>query len=171
MDEFIANLGSQDPEERQLAAFELGQTENPDAVPHLIAALDDPDLQVRIYAIQGLRDIPASSSIQPLCNTLESSLNEPLIVSNVCRALGEIKDPASLPTLTRLLKNPEPFTRYDSAYALGEIGDPAAIPALEEIYGDETMPEREDEDGDFVDTVYSVGQQAKRAVDMIKSQP
>ena len=170
MNELIEQLDSEEPEERQLAAFELGQTENRNAVPHLISALNDPDLYVRIYAIQGLRDIPDQSAVEPLCTTLKTSLDESLIVSNVCRALGEIKDSASVPTLLKLLEHSEPLIRYDAAQTLGEIGDPAAIAGLEAIYDDVTMPSQVDDDGAIVDTEYSVGEQAKRAVDMIKSQ-
>ena len=168
MEQLIKKLGSVNANERQLAVFELGQTKNQSAVPYLISALADSDLMVRIYAIQGLRDIPDRTATSPLCDLLESNLGEPLIVSNACRALGEIGDSDSIPILLKMLKNPEPFTRYDAAQALGEIGDPAAIAHLEAIFDDKAMPEREDEDGNFVDTIYSVGEQAKRAVEMIK---
>lgn len=170
MDELIEQLRAGDPEVRQMAAFNLGQTRDKKAIPHLVSVLDDSDLYARVYAIQALRDIPDKSSTLPLCNALKSSLDQPLIVSNVCRALGQIKDSESISTLLELLKNSDPFTRYDAAYALGEIGDPVAITALEAMFSDETMPEREDEDSDFVDTIYSVGEQAKRAVEMIKNQ-
>ena len=83
-------------------------------------------------------------------------------------ALGEIGSAEALPTLVKLLSDSKPFTRYDAALALGEIGDASAVPALTKLFDDDTMPEREDEDGDFVDTLYSVGEQAKRAVAMIE---
>ena len=108
-DELVTQLKSSEADERQLAAFELGQTESQAAVPHLISALTDSDLMVRVYAIQGLRDISDKSAVQPLCDILETNLDEPLVVSNVCRALGEIGDSASVPLLLTLLKNSDPF--------------------------------------------------------------
>ena len=170
MDELILKITSEDIEERQDVAYELGQTENPNAVPYLVKMLSDPDLYVRIYAIQGLRDIPDKSAVQPLCTILQSNLHQPLIVSNVCRALGEIRDSAAVPFLSKLLEHHESFVRYDAAFALGEIGDTDAIQSLEFLYNDKSMPSRKDEGGGAVHTIYSVGQQAKRAVEMIKGE-
>ena len=168
MEELISGLSSDDADTRLEAVFELGETEDPKAVPYLIGALDDSDFYVQVQAIQGLRDIPDSASVGPLCKLVENADPHPTIVSNVCVALGEIGSAEALPTLVKLLSDSKPFTRYDAALALGEIGDASAVPALTKLFDDDAMPEREDEDGDFVDTLDSVGEQAKRAVAMIE---
>lgn len=169
IERWVQELGSDDAEKRRTAAYELGQNGSSLAVPHLIAALDDADLQVRIYAIQSLRDLRDPLAVQPLCELLEKQSAEPLIVSNIMRALGAIRSNQALPTLLEALRSDDPFTRYDAAFALGEIGDPSAIPALEKLSTDTTMPERAAGQGGAQSTVYSVGEQAQRAIELLRT--
>lgn len=162
---------SMDIDERRTAAYALGNSNDTDAVPKSLAALDDPDLYVRIYAIQSLRDLKDDRAVQRLCRLLEEQASEPLIVSNVTIALGSIRSPKAIPTLAAALNSDEPFTRYEAAFALGQIGDPSAIPALEKLLSDKTKPERFNAIGLLEEsTVYTVGEQAQRAIGMIRSQ-
>lgn len=165
MQKLINDLTRGSVQQREVAAIELGQLQSSDALPYLIAALRDSDLYVRVAAIQGLSDLKNAAAVPTLCELVLSQLHEPLIVSNVCIALSEIRSSAATATLMELLSGDEPFTRYEAAYALGEIGDQAAVPALTKLLTDTTMPEREDQD-----TLYSVGEQAQRALDLIASQ-
>lgn len=160
-------LTSADVEERRTAAYEMGQKVGRDGVPHLITALDDADLQVRVYALQSLRDLRDERAVGRLCELLNKSSTEPLIVSNVMRALGAIRSSQALPALFQSLESSEPFTRYDAAQALGDIGDPAAIPALTKLLSDQTMPERRGPTGGLESTVYSIAEQAQRAIDRL----
>lgn len=161
---------STDAEKRRTAAYELGGSTDPDAVSKLLDALDDPDLYVRVYAIQSLRDLKDSQAVPRLCRLLEEQASEPLIVSNVTKALGSIGSPKAIPTLVAALESDDAFTRYDAAYALGEIGDPSAIPVLEKLLSDKTKPESHDDNGLLQNsTLYTVGEQAQRAIDMIHS--
>ena len=168
MDELLAQLSDTNPDVRRDAAYELGETHDIAAVPHLLALLTD-DLYVRVHAIQALRELGDRSATAPLCSLIAAEAPHRLIMSNTCRALGAIADERAIPTLQTLLLSPEPFARYDAAFALGEIGHESAIPTLRGIADDQTMPVYEDEDGDCQETIYSVGEQAKRAIDMIPS--
>ncbi len=52
---------------------------------------------------------------------------------NVCIALGNIADPATVPSLTRVLReDPSPIVRGHAAWALGRIGTKEAVTALKE---------------------------------------
>ena len=168
LEKLVTQLASSDVEERRAAAYALGQSGGKDAVPHLINALSDPDLYVRTYAIQSLRDLRDPRAVNRLCELLTEQAAEPQIVSNVMRALGSIKSPLALPTLLAALESDDPFTRYDVAFTLGEIGDPAAIPALEKLRSDETKPERRDCGVTVQSTIYTVGEQAQRAIEMLR---
>ena len=169
MDELIARLGHNDPEIRRQAAFKLRESRNIAVAAHLINSLHDEDLCVVVYAIQALRNLKDASATEPLCSLITAQLPHRLVVSNACRALGEIADKRAIPSLVQLLQSSDAFTRYDAAFALGEIGDASAVPPLQRLVDDDTMPEYEDEDGDYQDTIYSVGQQARRAIESIRS--
>ena len=67
MDNLIANLRSDDPAVRQQAAFDLGETENLAATPHLVEALNDDDRYVQVHAIQALRNLRDSAATESLC--------------------------------------------------------------------------------------------------------
>ena len=45
-------------------------------------------------------------------------------------ALGELRDPASLPVIVAASRDPEKDIRKAAYYALGELGDPRAVPSL-----------------------------------------
>lgn len=156
-------LSSTDVAERRTAVIELGESNDPDAVPKLLVALDDPDGPVRSYAVKSLRDRKDGRAVQRLCRLLEEALpsNSP-IASEVIAALGSIGSPNAIPTLTAALESDVVFTRYDAAYALGQIGDPSAIPALEKLVSDTERPHSKDK-------LSTVGEQAQRAIDMIRS--
>ncbi|MBI2871817.1 MAG: tRNA epoxyqueuosine(34) reductase QueG [Chloroflexi bacterium] len=51
---------------------------------------------------------------------------------NACVALGNLRDPAAVPALTRALQHGEPLVRGHAAWALGRIGGGAARRALEQ---------------------------------------
>jgi epoxyqueuosine reductase len=62
------------------------------------------------------------------------------LLRNVCIALGNDRDPASLPALTEALRDPEPLVRGHAAWALGRIGGPGADTALRAALSGETDP-------------------------------
>src|SRR5438132_11678394 len=53
------------------------------------------------------------------------------LLRNVCVALGNVADRASVPALTAALEDPEPLVRGHAAWALGRLGGTAARAALE----------------------------------------
>jgi epoxyqueuosine reductase len=59
------------------------------------------------------------------------------LLRNVCVALGNIGDPASVPALTRALRDHEPLVRGHAAWALGRIGGAEACAALADALSSE----------------------------------
>lgn len=54
---------------------------------------------------------------------------------NIAVALGNIGDPAAIPSLTQALHDPEPIIRAHAAWALGKIGNQSAKRTLESALG------------------------------------
>ena len=142
-------------EERRNAAYGLGKHDDVNVAPRLIDLLSDPDLYVRVYAIQTLRDIKDERAVLPLCELLDKPNPEDLIPSNVTRALAAIGDRRAVPTLIKALESPDSFTRSDAAYALGEIGDPSAIPSLRQLEHDATLPRRYHDNGGVSGVIFA----------------
>ena len=67
------------------------------------------------------------------------------LLRNVCVALGNVADRASVPALTAALEDPEPLVRGHAAWALGRLGGTAARAALERALSREADAEVRDE--------------------------
>jgi HEAT repeat protein len=70
-------------------------------------------------------------------------LNDPswYLVRNILLVLGEIADPATIPTIATTLKHPEPRVRRDAVAALGKIGGLRAFALLKDCLGDNEVYE------------------------------
>ena len=126
------------------------------AVEPLIAALGDPDLDVRVSAAAALVQISAPG-FEPLIAALKDQNTdvrafaavtlgqigdaavEPLILalkqypdkrSGVAQILGQIGDPRAVEPLIVALKDQNDYVRQWAAHALGKIGDPRAVEPL-----------------------------------------
>lgn len=69
--------------------------------------------------------------IAPLIKALTNRPDD--LRSAVVRALAEIGDKSATPSLTRLLRDPNPLIASAAADALGIISDPKAVPSLVQI--------------------------------------
>ncbi len=67
------------------------------------------------------------------------------LLRNVCIALGNVADRASVPALAAALDDPEPLVRAHAAWALGRLGGAAARAALERALSREADAEVRDE--------------------------
>jgi len=63
------------------------------------------------------------------------------LLRNVCIALGNVADRASVPALAAALDDPEPLVRGHAAWALGRLGGSSARAALEDALSRETEAE------------------------------
>lgn len=110
-----------DPVERSLAAWWLGEHEDDRAVDALLDALNDDSRLVRIASAWALGEIKDRYSIDGLIETLETD-REPLVREMAALALGEIEHPSAIGALER-------------AYERDKSLAPAVIWALGEIAG------------------------------------
>ena len=165
--ELERDVGDADAQIRQTAVYELGQLNNPSAIPLLINSLDDEDDFVRVYAIQSLSALCAKDAVTRLCTILDSERNR-TILSNAIKALVNIADLSAVPALIQATNDVNAFVRHDAAWALGELRDHRAIPSLESLLNDNTKPIQMDENGLLTQSsIYRVCDHAKMALEKL----
>ena len=102
------------------------------AVPALIQALQDPDIQVRANAIYALDFIGESATdAVPALILLLKDLNEDVRL-HALEALGQIGSKDAVSALTQALKGQDEDVRLHAVQALEQIGTPEALKAVEE---------------------------------------
>ena len=99
----------------------------PDALPELVAALDDPQPAIRYWGAIGLGNIGAPAA-NPTAARLTQALTDPAAVVRVAaaRALCLLDQPApALPVLTEVMANGAQWERLHAANVLDEIDEQA----------------------------------------------
>jgi len=146
---------------REEAASSLGDTENPRAVPLLLALIDDPEDYVRetaVGAIGKVRDPSVGPQLVPFLASPNKNLRKaaafalgelriqdavpglleltkdriPVVRTAAATALGKIGAPVDIGPLVALLEDSDPDAAQMATWALGEIADPSAIAPLEQ---------------------------------------
>lgn len=113
---------------RQTAAPDIQELEENRDIRGLISLLSDPDYMIRKRAADSLGRI-GTRAISAL--NYRAGHGEVMDRLGVVEALARIRDPKSIPVLTKiLLKDPSNEMRWIAAIALGEVGDPNPIPVL-----------------------------------------
>ncbi|MFA5362482.1 MAG: HEAT repeat domain-containing protein [Candidatus Omnitrophota bacterium] len=148
---------------KEKVLWTLGEIKNPDAVPVLIQALNDPDTRVTNAAVDAIKkigeeavrglmkaasdgDIQHRKTAIVTLGKMEDSLAAPVVISalndenpEIQRAaactLGEIKDISAGPALLRVMENnTDAKVKQTTAWALGEIHyEPAADSLIKEL--------------------------------------
>jgi HEAT repeat protein len=121
-------LDDRNPDVRAAAVQAIRKAKDVDAVPALVAHIEDPDERVGLYIAQALAEL-APPEVVPL-------LQAPLLRSDAsgrwraAYVLGERKEPRAVSVLARALKDDEVLVARTAAEALSKIGTTAAITAL-----------------------------------------
>jgi ATP-dependent DNA helicase RecQ len=102
--------------------FQLGETGSPLAVPELIAALEDPNGNVRRLAASALGKIGDARAFTPLL-TLLAQEQKPQVRQYAVKALGKIGDPRARPMLQKIAadENERDYTRKAARAALSRL--------------------------------------------------
>ncbi|MGQ9573795.1 MAG: HEAT repeat domain-containing protein [Thermoguttaceae bacterium] len=108
---------------------QLEQIGGGECVQALAQLLDDPDAEIRESARRALEANPAPEATAKLLAGLQSA-QEPQWRVALANSLGARGDPASVPTLARLLGQQDQAVVAAAARALGKIGGPEAAEAL-----------------------------------------
>jgi HEAT repeat protein len=125
-------------EVRTFAAVMLGTMGNREAVPALIKALVDGDLNVKHAAAESLGRIRDDRAVLPLIEALTGDM---WLQFPAAMALGELADSRAVGPLVALLEMPG--ANMPAIQALGKIGDPAALGPLGKLLEDEEPSLRE----------------------------
>lgn len=115
-------LQSQHTDVREAAANALGKTASPDAIPMLREALNDKAENVRWFAVEGLRKLNAVDAVPQLCN-LATADKSPLVREIVVKTLGEMGQPAAIPSLRNALEDDNQRVRESAVSAIKELGE------------------------------------------------
>jgi HEAT repeat protein len=131
---------------RDYAATALLRLLDHQTLEYLIAALKDPQVELRIYAVRALGAIINPNlrlrlllgrAVDPLIEALKDpDFN---VRSSAANALGNIGVESAVEPLLASLKDPSPLVGGWAAFALGEIGDKRAVEPLIEALKDPVM--------------------------------
>ncbi|GMU61383.1 MAG: hypothetical protein AMXMBFR34_31460 [Myxococcaceae bacterium] len=111
-----------DPDQRKFAADILGELGKEEAVPGLVAALDDGDGNVRAAAAEALGRIGGGVARRSLEGLLRAG--DPLLRVCALEGLARLRAPPPLPALGPLLD--DPLTRPSAFRLLGQVAHPTA---------------------------------------------
>ena len=130
----LRKLNSDDPQQRLDAIRALGELNDAKATEYLVGAANDPDMRIRIKAIDTLGNAHAKEATGLLIQQLFLRGTDLPTKQRILAALGKIGDPrATGPILDILSRDIDPAVRGNAIFALGEIGDRAALSALESL--------------------------------------
>ena len=102
------------------------------AVDPFIDLLQNENPSIRVYAIEGLKEIDDERVVEPIINALQDEK----VRLNAIVALGELQDSRAVEPLLGFLADDDYFIRFRVVIALGEIKDVRAIEPLIQMLGD-----------------------------------
>jgi HEAT repeat protein len=111
------------------------------ALPALIAALKDPDEEIRVVAAKALTQIPGTKTTLALVGGLHDESSS--VRMAIAESLGTLRDRSAVPALLQQLQTDlDMGVRYACLTSLGMIGDPAASATLVKYTSDKDGPTR-----------------------------
>jgi HEAT repeat protein len=133
-------LESNNSRDRLRALVSLRDFPAEDAVPLILKAIDDENLQIRSMAVFALGIKPTEACFPVLARILETE-SDYGIRADAAGALGYLKDIRAVEPLMRAFyEDVEWLVRFSAAVSLGNLGDPRAFDALiEALRAKETL--------------------------------
>ena len=160
----FAESDGDDPRVRRYLALAVGRLQSPppDAIGHLVAALDDPDGETRIsviWALAALGDASVTLKLAELYVSDDAGIRKMAVY-----ALGSLPGEAQLGTLRTALADPTPDVRWNAAAALARRGDRQSVPVLRRMldrdYVERTVTPSPEADNNLVGEVMVSGLEA-----------
>jgi len=111
------------PPRRRLIVVVLGELRAFEAVPELVAALDDPDVELCARACHALGKIGDPESAEPLVAVAMDGARPWFVRTAAAGACGQIGDPRTADTLVDVLDSEEWYPRNAAAASLVQLGD------------------------------------------------
>ena len=134
-------MSDADPRVRAEALDKLRHVNDPKAQEILIQGLTDPDIRVKIRAIDILGAQQATLAVPLMTQQLFLRETQAVVKLHIVAALGRIGDSrGTLPVVGYLKQAPDDSARGTAVFALGEIGDPHATDILVQTVSNDRNP-------------------------------
>jgi len=130
-----------DPNVRVQELNKLRDVQDPDADRLMIESLADPDIRVKMKALDLLGYRETNSAVEPISQMLFLRSTEPAVRLHAVAALGRIGDAqGALPIIQYLQEETDDQGRGTAVFALGEIGNDKATPVLIKLTDEDPSP-------------------------------
>src|SRR5208282_3256077 len=104
----------------------------------LIDSISDPDVRVKVKAIDILGAREANAAVPPMSTMLFLRSTEPIVKLHLVAALGRIGDAQGvIPIMQYLGQDNDEQGRGTAVFALGEIGSDKAVPLLNTVVAED----------------------------------
>ena len=135
LDEALRNFNAEDLPTRLEGVEQLGHSDDEaKAVGYLLQAANDPEMAIRLKAIDVLGTMRAKDAVGSLVQQLFMRGTEMTTKQHILVALGKIGDSkATKPILDFLARDGDRGLRGNAIFALGDIGDQDAVEPLTRI--------------------------------------
>ena len=132
LDEALRNFNAEDLPTRLEGVEQLGHSDDEaKAVGYLLQAANDPEMAIRLKAIDVLGTMRAKDAVGSLVQQLFMRGTETTTKQHILVALGKIGDSrATKPILDFLARDGDRGLRGNAIFALGDIGDQDAVEPL-----------------------------------------
>ena len=134
-------LKDADPTVRVTELERLRFLQDPEVSQILTNSISDPDVRVKIKAIDILGAREANDAVTPMSTMLFLRSTEPIVKLHLVAALGRIGDTqGALPVMQYLGEDQDERGRGTAVFALGEIGSDKATPLLNAVVAQDQSP-------------------------------
>ncbi len=134
-------LKDADPNVRVSELVKLRNLQDPEVNQILTNSLSDPDVRVKMKAIDILGAREANEAVPPMSSMLFLRSTEPIVKLHLVAALGRIGDAkGTVPIMQYLGEDQDERGRGTAVFALGEIGSDQAVPLLNAVVAQDQSP-------------------------------
>src|SRR3984885_12890158 len=127
-------LKDADPAVRVTELEKLRNLQDPEVNQILISSMSDPDVRVKVKAVDILGARGANDAVTPMSTMLFLRSTEPIVKLHLVAALGRIGDSqGALPIMQYLGEDQDERGRGTAVFALGEIGSDKSVSLLNAV--------------------------------------